>query len=91
LNDDLTLDVSVLHGSQAQLGLNQWFAGHRWGSTGLTAFSAAASGSTTSAQRGVLSDIADYQGAVEWIRDQLVHDPALQADDRKVFVRVPAV
>jgi outer membrane protein OmpA-like peptidoglycan-associated protein len=91
LNDDLTLDVAVLHGSQAQLGLNKWFAGHRWGSTGLTAFDAAARGSTTAAQRGVLSDIADYQGAVEWIRDQLVHDPALQADDRKVFVRVPAV
>lgn len=91
LNDDLTLDVDVLHASQARLGLSQWFAGHRWGSTGLIAFQAAASGSTTPAQRGILSDIANYQSAVEWIRDQMVRDPALQVDDRKAFVRVPAL
>jgi hypothetical protein len=91
LNDDLKLDVDVLHGSQAQLGLSQWFAGHRWGATGLTAFSAAADGVATSAQRGILSDIAGYQSAVEWIADRLVSDPALCSDDSKVFVRVPAV
>ncbi len=91
LNDDLNLDVDVLRGSQAELGMSQWFAAHRWGSTGQTAFRAAASGTATAAQRGTLSDIAGYQGAVEWIRDQLLRDPALQTDDRKVFVRVPAV
>lgn len=91
LNGDLKLDVDVLHASQSQLGLSQWFAAHRWGSSGQAAFQAAARGPTTAAQRGLLSDIADYQAAVEWIRDQLVRDPALQTDDRKVFVRVPAV
>ena len=91
LNDDLKLDVEVLQASHTQLRLDQWFAAHRWGETGQKAFKAAASGSTTAAQRGTLSDIADYQNAVEWIRDQLLHDPALQTDDRKVFVRVPAV
>jgi len=91
LNDDLRLDVDVRHASQARLGLDQWFAAHRWGSSGQAAFQAAASGSATAAQRGLLSDIAGYQGAVEWIGDQFVRDPALRTDDRKVFVRVPAV
>ena len=91
LNDDLELDVDVLHASQNSFGLNKWFAAHRWGKTGQKAFEAAARGSTTAAQRGTLSDIADYQNAVEWILDQLTHDPALQTDDRKVFVQVPAV
>ncbi len=91
LNLDPGLDVKVLHASQAQLGLNGWFAAHRQGETGLEAFRAAARGSTTAAKRGTLSDIATYQNAVEWIRDQLTRDPALQTDDRKVFVQVPAV
>jgi len=91
LNDDLKLDVDVLHASQTQLGLNKWFAAHRQGERGRKAFEAAARGSTTAEQRGFLSDIADYQNAVEWILDQLTHDPALQTDDRKVFVQVPAV
>lgn len=91
LNTDLALDVRVLHASQAKLGLGQWFAAHRWGETGQLAFQAAANGPTTAAQRATLSDIANYQNAVEWIRDQLTVDPALQTDDRKVFVQVPAV
>jgi outer membrane protein OmpA-like peptidoglycan-associated protein len=91
LNDDLKLDVDVLHASQAKLGLNQWFAGHRQGGSGLTAFKAAATGFTNAEQRGQLGDIADYQNAVEWIMDRLKRDPALQTDDRKAFVQVPAI
>lgn len=91
LNVDLALDVRVLHASQSQLGLGQWFAAHRWGETGQLAFAAAAGGAPTAAQRATLSDIGNYQNAVEWIRGQLVRDPTLQRDDRKVFVQVPAV
>jgi Glycosyl hydrolase family 134 len=92
LNEDLDLDVRVLHASQASLGLNQWFAAHRQGETGQLAFQAAASGGpTTAAHRATLSDVANYQSAVEWIVRQLASDPAVQTDDRKVFVQVPPV
>ena len=91
LNTNLALDVRVLHASQASLGLDQWFAAHRWGETGQRAFQAAASGRTTAAQRATLSDIGNYRDAVEWILAELVRDPVLQTDDRKVFVQVPAV
>lgn len=91
LNTDLSLDVRVLRASQATLGLNRWFAAHRWGETGQLAFEAASRGRTTAGHRATLSDVANYQNAVEWIRDQLVRDRTLQTDDRKVFVQVPPV
>ncbi|TCO45279.1 hypothetical protein [Actinocrispum wychmicini] len=91
LNNSLELDVSVLYRSQAQLGINGWFSAHRWGTSGRDAYLAAVNRTTTEEQRGLLSDIATYESAVRWLQHQLEVDPTLRTDDRRFFVRVPAV
>lgn len=91
LNSDLTLDVRVLHASQAQLGVDQWFAAHRWGTSGREAFARAVAGSTSAVDRARLADIGNYQNAVEWILGQIRAHPALRTNDQKVWVDVPAV
>ena len=91
LNADLALDVSVVHASQAKLGLDQWFAAHRWGASGQAAFLAAAGGSPDSRQRALIADIANYRGAVEWILGQIGAHPVLRTNDTKMWVDVPAV
>jgi len=91
LNSSLNRDVQVLQASQRTLGLDQWFAAHRFGETGQLAFAAAAKNTTTEMDRATLSDVAGYQSAVEFIHRELIRQPLLQTDDRKVFVRVPAI
>ena len=93
LNSNLSLDVNVLHASQKRLGINAWLAAHRQGQSGLDAFKAAAAHMrpSTPTELGLLSDIDNYVTGVRWIEEQLKLDAALQTDDRKAWVEVPAV
>jgi hypothetical protein len=81
LNDDLALDVQVLHASQQRYGLDGldglWFAGHRNGATGLA--------------KPSTGDIRRYREAVEWIQDQLTADPRYLTDDTRFWVNVDPI
>jgi hypothetical protein len=81
LNDDLALDVQVLHASQQHFASQQhsgsnrlWFAGHRNGATGLA--------------KPFTGDIRRYREAVEWIQEQLNADPRYLTDDTRFWVNV---
>ena len=77
LNQDLNLDVQVLHTSQQFYGLDTWFAGHRNGQSGLS--------------NPETADINTYKNAVYWIRDQLNSHPKYLTDDTRFWVEVIAI
>jgi hypothetical protein len=76
LNTSLSLDIQVLHASQANYG-NLWWAGHRNGATGL-------------GTPGTL-DIALYREAVTWIENQMSSNSAHLTDDIRFWVAIPAI
>jgi len=78
LNDDLNLDIQVLHASQARYGVNDlWFSGHRNGATGL--------------DHPNTLDIDRYRRAIAWIRDQLSSDAVFLSDDTRFWVHVDRI
>ena len=77
LNDDLRLDVAVLHAAQQRWPMEIWFGGHRNGQTGL--------------QQPASPDVVRYRDAVYWIRDRIDADPAHLSDDTRFWVHVPAI
>ena len=77
LNSDLGLDIQVLHASQKFYGIDQWFAGHRNGPSGLTNPNTA--------------DINNYKQAIYWTRDQLSSDEKYLKDDTRFWVYVPPI
>jgi hypothetical protein len=78
LNNDLSLDVAVLHASQDHYKLNGlWFAGHRNGATGL--------GTPDT------PDINGYREAVYWIEDQIRRRAKYRTDDTRFWVKVKAI
>lgn len=82
----------MLLASQNQLGIDQWFAAHRWGASGRDAYLAAVDQTTTTPEdRKHLGDIANYQTAVNWIHSQLQAHPEFRDDDRKLYVQVSSV
>jgi outer membrane protein OmpA-like peptidoglycan-associated protein len=92
INANLSLDVEVLHASKARLGgADQWFANHRWGTSGHAAFLHAASASVGTRELAMLASIADYRSAVRWIEDELGKLPDPWQGDDKFWVHVPNV
>jgi len=78
LNNNLALDIQVLHASQNRYGLQHaWFAGHRNGSSGLN--------------NPNTRDIDSYRSAVYWIRDQLNSETKYLSDDTRFWVDVHAI
>jgi hypothetical protein len=77
LNSNLNADISCRHQSQAYYGHDQWFAGHRNGSTGLANPNTA--------------DIKAYRDAVYWMKGQIDSNPANLSNDIRFWVHVPAI
>ena len=78
LNTNLSLDIQVLHASQAKYGMaSTWWAGHRNGASGLLNPNTA--------------DIQKYRNAVKWIETQLASKPAYRTDDTRFYVEVEAI
>ena len=77
LNEELRLDVAVLHAAQQRWPMEIWFGGHRNGQTGL--------------RQPESPDVVRYRDAVHWIRDRIDADPAHLTDDVRFWVHVPAI
>jgi hypothetical protein len=77
LNSNLSEDVSCINQSQAHYGIDEWFAGHRDGQSGLS------NPNTT--------DINNYKTAVYWIESQLNSSSANLSNDTRFWVQVPAI
>ena len=77
INNDLSLDIQILHASQNHYGLDTWFAGHRNGVSGLKCPDTL--------------DVRVYRDAVYWIRNQIKANPSYLTDDTHLWVVVPPI
>ncbi|MDQ2716621.1 MAG: hypothetical protein M3Z08_17080 [Chloroflexota bacterium] len=77
LNSSLSADVMCLHESQRYYGLSTWFAGERYGQTGIG--------------HPNTPDIAMYTTAIYWIQSQLTSHVANLSNNTRFWVVVPAI
>jgi hypothetical protein len=78
LNNNLDLDIRILHASQNNYGMNRlWFPGHRMGGTGL--------------RNPHVVNFNEYRSAVYWIRDQINANKKYLTDDTRWWVDVGPV
>ena len=91
LNHDLALDIQILHASKSQFGLDDWFAGHRGGISGLAHIAFLLGYPNFRGPPWPQQDIANYRQAVEWIETQLRANKAHQTDDTRFWVYMPPV
>jgi hypothetical protein len=76
LNNNLALDMQLLHASQDYFG-DLWWAGHRNGSTGLA--------------NPDTEDIRNFKKVMDWTYEQLNRDPMYLTNDVRFGVDVPAI
>ena len=78
LNNNLGMDIQVLHASQNHYGIDRlWFSGHRNGGSGLS--------------KPNTADIIRYRDAVYWTRDKLNSQASYLTDDTRFWVDVNAI
>jgi hypothetical protein len=77
LNASLSTDIACLNQSQRFYGTNIWFAGERYGQTGLS--------------NPNLPDITRYKTAVYWIQNQLTSRPTNLSNNTRFWVAVPSI
>ncbi|KAG1137237.1 hypothetical protein G6F37_010458 [Rhizopus arrhizus] len=77
LNKNLKADIKARQESQKFYGTDKWFAGHRYGQSGLS--------------DPYTQDITNYKNGVNWIHDQLAKDKKYLTDDTRFWVYVNAI
>ncbi|MDQ2906616.1 MAG: hypothetical protein M3Y81_24135 [Chloroflexota bacterium] len=77
LNSSLSTDVACMNQSQRHYGLSTWFAGERYGQTGIG--------------HPNTPDILRYTKAIYWLQSQLTSRSANLSNDTRFWVAVPAI
>ncbi|KAJ5598373.1 hypothetical protein N7537_008457 [Penicillium hordei] len=77
LNQNVYADVASRWDCQNYYGIDRWFAGHRFGASGLADPNTA--------------DINNYKNAVYWIQQQIDSNSAYKSDDTRFWVDITPI